>query len=139
MPDFYHIPDRRVPLAAVLADAVACALIFPLAATMVEPATIDHESVITTLRLLPVALLLINAIVVLLDPPEPPVWSVARAAIAGVWRSTLLFIVLLWTLILTGAAGTVPVGLFIIAWGLLAGIGAILRTVRLATCQRIPL
>lgn len=139
MRDLYHIPDRRVPLAAVLADSVACALVFPLAASLIEPARLDPERVMATLSMLPVALLLINAIVVLLDPPEPAVWSVPRAIVAGAWRSTLLFIALLWTLILTGAAGNVPVGLFIIAWGLLTGIGAALRTIRLITCQRIPI
>jgi len=139
MRDFYHIPDRRVPLAAVLADAAACALVFPLAASLMDPARLEPEPVRAALAALPVALLLINAIVVLLDPPEPPVWSVPRAIVAGAWRSTLLFIALLWTLILTGAAGAVPVGLFIIGWGLLTGIGATLRTIRLITCQRIPI
>lgn len=135
----FSIPDRRVPLAAVLADSLACALAFPIAAMLLEPARVAGENVLAVLPLLPLGLLLINAIVILLDPPEPPVWSLARAVVAGAWRASLLFIALLWTLILSGAAAAVPVALFIVAWGILMVAIAALRLARLLTCRRIPL
>ena len=133
-----EIPDRRLPLAAVLGDSVACALAFPAAALLVTPAMLAGEAAQATLPLLPIALLLLNALLILLDPPEPGVWNVSRAIGAGVWRATLLFIGLLWTLVLTGQGGAVPVGIFIVAWGCLVAASATLRTLRLLGARRIP-
>jgi hypothetical protein len=132
------IPDRRLPFAAVLGESVACVLAFPVAALLVSPAVLDGEATQAALPLLPIALLLLNALLILLDPPEPGVWNVSRAIGAGVWRATLLFIGLLWTLVLTGQGGAVPVGVFIVAWGCLVAASAILRTLRLLGARRIP-
>ena len=133
-----QIPDRRLPLSAVLADSIACALVFPLATLLVAPAMLEGEAIRAALPLLPYALLLLNALLILLDPPEPGVWNVPRAIGAGVWRATLLFIGLLWTLVLSGQGGAVPVGLFVLAWGCLVGLCAILRAWRLLSARRIP-
>ncbi len=133
------IPDRRLPFAAVLADCLACALVFPMAALLVAPGVLAGEATGRTLPLLPVGLLLLNVLLILLDPPEPPVWNVPRAIIAGTWRATLLFIGLLWVLVLRGQGAVVPVGLFMIAWGCLVLAIATLRTLRLVLGRRIPL
>jgi hypothetical protein len=132
------IPDRRLPLSAVLGESIACVLAFPVAALLVAPAMLDGEATRAALPLLPIALLLLNALLILLDPPEPGVWNVSRAIGAGVWRATILFIALLWTLVLTGQGGAVPVGLFIVAWGCLVAASAILRAWRLICAKRIP-
>jgi hypothetical protein len=131
------IPDRRLPFPAVLGDSIACVSAFPLAALMVAPAMLEGEAIRAALPLLPYALLLLNTLLILLDPPEPAVWNVPRAIVAGVWRATLLFIGLLWTLVLTGHGGAVPVGLFVTAWGCLVALSAGLRTWRLISARRI--
>lgn len=132
------IPDRRVSLLAVVGECVACVLAFPLAALLVDPAILAGEATRAALPLLPLALLLLDVLLILLAPPEPPVWNVPRAITAGVWRATLLFIGLLWTLILSGNGGAVPVGLFVIAWGCLVAACAALRSLRLLGARRIP-
>lgn len=132
------IPDRRLPFLAVLGDCVASVLAFPAAALLVDPALLEGEATRAAVAALPLALLLLNVLLVLLDPPEPPVWNVPRAITAGIWRATLLFIALLWALVLTGHGGAVPVGLFVLAWGCLAAASAVLRTLRLLACRRIP-
>ncbi len=138
LPSPYTIPDRRLPLVAALGESVACVMAFPLAAVVVGPAMLEGEAIRAALPNLPIALILLNALLILLDPPEPPVWNVARAIGAGVWRATLLFIGLLWTLVLSGQGGAVPLGLFVIAWGCLVAASAGLRTARLLTARRIP-
>lgn len=132
------IPDRRVPFLAVLGDSVASALAFPLAALLVDPAMLADAATRAALPVLPLALIVLNVLLVLLDPPEPGVWNVPRAITAGIWRSTVLFIALLWTLVLTGHGGAVPLGLFVLAWGCLAAASAVLRTLRLLGTRRIP-
>ncbi len=132
------VPDRRLPLSAVLGECVACVLAFPLAALLVDPAMLAGEATRAALPLLPYALLLLNVLLVLLDPPEPAVWNVPRAITSGVWRATLLFIGLLWTLILSGNGAAVPVGLFVVAWGCLVAASAVLRSLRLLGSRRIP-
>lgn len=139
MPTAYLVPDRRLPFVAVLADCVACVLVFPVASELVPPGVLPGDAGRAALAVLPLALLLINMLIILLDPPEPPVWSVPRAIVAGVWRATLVFICLLWTLVLSGHAGAVPVGLFITAWGCLVAATATLRTLRLLLTRRFPL
>lgn len=134
----YTIPDRRLPFLAVLGDCVASVLAFPLAALLVDPAILAGEGTREALAALPLALLALNVVLVLLDPREPGVWNVPRAITAGIWRATLLFIALLWTLVLSGNGGAVPVGLFVLAWGCLAAASALLRTLRLLACPRIP-
>jgi hypothetical protein len=138
LPSSFKIPDRRLPLAAALAESVACVLAFPIAAVIVGPAMLEGEAIRAALPNLPIALILLNALLILLDPPEPPVWNVSRAIGAGVWRATLLFIGLLWTLVLSGQGGAVPLGLFVTAWGCLVAASAGLRTARLLTAKRIP-
>lgn len=133
-----QIPDRRLPFSAVLGDALACALAFPLATLFVAPVMLEGEAIRAALPLLPYALLLLNVLFFLVDPPEPAVWNVPRAIGAGVWRATLLFIGLLWTLVLSGQGGVVPVGLFIVAWGCLVALSAVLRAWRLISARRIP-
>ncbi len=137
MPAAYLVFDRRLPFAAVLADCVAAVLAFPLAAMLVAPEVMAAEETRAVLRTLPWALLILNMIVVLFDPPEPPVWSVPRAVVAGIWRATLLFIGLLWVLVLAGQAAAVPVKLFVLAWGALMVASATLRTLRLVFARRI--
>jgi hypothetical protein len=132
------VPDRRLPFSAVLGDCVASVLAFPVATLFVAPELLEDEATRTVLAVLPWALILLNMVVILFDPPEPPVWSVPRAVVAGVWRATLLFIGLLWVLVLSAEAAAVPVGLFMIAWGCLTAAMAILRTARLLAARRIP-
>lgn len=132
------VPDRRVPFLAVLGECVASVLAFPLAVPMVAPELLHDEATQTVLAMLPWALVLLSVVVILFDPPEPPVWNVPRAIVAGVWRATLLFIGLLWVLVLSAAAAAVPAGLFMIAWGCLAAAMAALRTLRLVVAQRLP-
>lgn len=134
----YVVPDRRVPFMAVLGDCVASVLAIPIATLLVAPELLDDEAIQAVLAVLPWALLLLNMVVILFDPPEPPVWNVPRAVVAGVWRATLLFIGLLWVLVLSAEAAAVPVGLFMIAWGCLAAAMATLRTLRLVVARRIP-
>jgi hypothetical protein len=131
------IPDRRLPFLAVLGDSVVCAAAFPLAALLVDPAILANEAAQAVL-VLPWALVLLNVLFVLFDPPEPAVCNVPRAITAGIWRATVLFIALLWTLVLTGHGGAVPVGFFVLGWGCLAAQSAVLRTVRLLALPRIP-
>ena len=137
-PICFTIPDRRVPFLTVLGDSVASAAAFPLAVLLVDPAILAGEATRAALAVLPLALIVLNMLLVLLDPPEPGVWNVPRAITAGVWRATVLFIALLWTLVLSGNGGTIPAGLFIIAWGCLAATSAVLRTLRLLGTRRIP-
>ena len=139
MPAVHLFPCRRLPFAAVLADCVAAVLAFPVAAVLVAPEVVVGEETRAVLGMLPWALLLLNMIVVLFDPPEPPVWSVPRAVIAGIWRATLLFIGLLWVLVLSGQAAAVPVKLFVLAWGGLMIASAVSRTLRLLAARRIVL
>ena len=138
MPAAYVVPDRRVPFVAVLGDCLAGVLAFPVATLLVEPALLVDERTQSVLAVLPWALLLLSMVVILFDPPEPPVWNVPRAIVAGVWRATLLFIALLWVLVMSAEAAAVPVGLFMIAWGCLAAAMAVMRTLRLVAARRIP-
>lgn len=137
MSSVYLLSDRRLPFSAVLAEFLAVVLVFPLAAKLVAPALVSGAATQALLPQLSIALLLINAMIVLLDPPEPPVWNVARAIVAGAWRATLLFIGLLWLLIFTDNGGTVPVGLFVIAWALAVAASALLRAARHLLARRI--
>ena len=139
MPAVHLVPDRRLPFAAVLADCVAAVLAFPVATMLVVPEMLATEETRAVLRTLPWALLLLNMIVVLFDPPEPPVGSVPSAVVAGIWRATLLFIGLLWVLVLSGQAAAVPVKLFVFAWGGLMMASAVSRTLRLLAARRIVL
>jgi hypothetical protein len=139
MPTAFLVPDRRLPFVAVLADCLVCVLVFPVAAVLAAPVVPTDDGGRRALAVLPLALLLINLLIILLDPPEPLVWSVPRAVLAGVWRATLVFICLLWTLLLSGHAAVVPVGLFMTAWGCLVVATAILRALRLLLVRRIPL
>lgn len=139
MPRTFLVPDRRLPFAAVLGDCLACALAFPVAALLVPPAMTEGAAAEAALAVLPLGLVLINVLVILLDPPEPLVWSVPRAALAGIWRATLLFICLLWSLVFTGHAAAVPVGLFMVAWGCLVVATAVLRVLRLLLAPRFSL
>lgn len=132
------VPDRRLAFLAVLGECVASVLAFPVAAFIVTPELLVDEATRTVLAVLPWALILLTVVVILFDPPEPPVWSVPRAIVAGVWRATLLFVGLLWVLVLSAAAEAVPVGLFMVAWGCLAAAMAALRTARLLIARRIP-
>lgn len=131
--------DRRLPLLAVLADCVALVLVFPLAALLVAPELLTGDHARSVQETLPWALLLLNVIVILLDPPEPRVWSVSRAVIAGIWRSTLLFMGLFWLLMISGHAAVVPVNVFVVAWGCSMIATAILRTVRLLFTQHVQI
>lgn len=137
-PICYTVPDRRLPFVAVLGDCVASVLAFPLAALLVDQAMLAGEGTGAAVAALPLALLVLNVVLVLLDPREPGVWNVPRAISAGIWRATLLFIALLWTLVLSGNGDAVPVGLFVLAWGCLAAASAVLRTLRLVGSRRIP-
>jgi len=137
-PTFFTVPDRRVPFLAVAGDSVASAAAFPLATLLVDPAMLADEATRATLPVLPLALIVLNVLLVLLDPPEPGVWNVPRAITAGIWRATILFIALLWTLVLTGHGGAVPLGFFALAWGCLAAASAVVRTLRLLGARRIP-
>jgi hypothetical protein len=139
MPAVHLVPDRRLPFAAVLADCLAAVLAFPVAAMLVAPEVVAAEEARAVLRALPWGLLLLNMIVFLFDPPEPPVRSVPRAVVAGIWRATLLFIGLLWVLVLSGQAAVVPVKLFVLAWGGLMMASAVSRTLRLLAARRIVL
>lgn len=133
------VPDRRLPFSMALVDCVIGVLAFPAAAMLVAPEVLSREGTQAALGVLPLGLLLLNMLVILLNPPEPPVWNVSRAVLAGVWRATLLFIGLLWVLVLSGAAAAVPVGLFIVAWGCLALATTIVRTVRLVLVRWVPI
>ena len=134
----YTFPDRRLPFFAVLGDSLACVVAFPLAALVVASGIVDGESTRAVLSALPIALLLLNVLVVVVDPREPPAWSVPTAVMAGVWHATLLFIGLLWVLVLAGRGGAVPVGLFVVAWGCLVALSALVRLARVVTARRIP-
>jgi hypothetical protein len=135
----FAVPDRRLPFSAALVDCVIGVLAFPVATMLVAPEILAGEDTQAALGVMPLALVLLNVLVILINPPEPPVWNVPRAIVAGVWRATLLFIGLLWALVLSGTAAAVPVGLFVIAWGCLVLASAVVRTLRLAVARRIPI
>lgn len=134
----YSISDRRLTLPIALADIVVGAMAFPLAAIAVPSAMLASEATQSVLVVLPLGILLLNTMLVLTRLPEPPIWSVPRALTTGIWRATLLFMLLLWILLLTGSGSAVPLGLFAIAWGVLALASAMIRIAWLMQASRIP-
>jgi hypothetical protein len=131
--------DRRLPFLAVVGDCIAGAMSFPVAMCLVPSSFIAGEDTLATLAVLPFAMLLLTVLITALDPPEPPVWNLPRAVLAGIWRATLLFMALLWILIFTAAGSTLPMALFVTAWAILALANSALRALRLATACRITL
>jgi hypothetical protein len=131
----YSISDRRLTLPTVLADCVVGAMAFPLAALVVPPDMLVKEATQSVLVVLPLGLLLLSIMLVLARLPEPPIWNVSRAITAGVGRSTLLCMLLLCILLLTGSA--LPLGLFGVAWGVLALASALIRIAWLKHAPRI--
>lgn len=49
-----------------------------------------------------------------------------------------MFVLLLWILLLTSGGSAVPLGLFAVAWGVLALASALIRIVWLVHASRIP-
>ena len=133
----YSISDRRLTLPTVLADCVAGAMAFPLAALVVPPGMLAKDATQFVLVVLPLGLLLLSIMLVLARLPEPPIWNVPRAVTAGVGRSTLLCMLLLCILLLTGSGSALPLGLFAVAWGVLALASALIRIAWLKHAPRI--
>ncbi len=131
------IPDRRLTLSTVFFDFVAGALAFPLAALAVPPAMLDGDETWAVISALPFGVILLSILMVLVHPAEPEGWTAAKAITNGIWRSTIVFMALLWVLIVTGGGRSVPLGLFIVAWGVLASAGALVRIARLWLAPRI--
>jgi len=131
------IPDRRLTLSTVFLDFVAGALAFPLAALAVPPAMLDGEETRAVISALPFGVVLLSMLLVLVHPAEPGGWTVPQAITSGIWRATIVFMALLWVLIVTGGGSSVPLGLFSVAWGVLALAGVLVRIARLWLAPRV--
>lgn len=133
------ISDRRLTLPTVPADSVAGAMAFPPAAKVVPPAMLACEAVQSVLVVLPLALLLLSLLLVLSRLLEPPIRNVPHAITAGAWRTTLLFMLLSWILLLIGSGSALLLSAFAVAVAVLALVSALIRVSRLLHASRIPI